>query len=133
MIHEHIYHTGDKVIHRFPASAPTTRTDGTPLDIADIAGYKATRVVSSYIEDSEPAAFEYVDSAPVDIPGLAIVDLGNGKTGFNYEIDIAEETTPVAYEFSFQTIDMQGQYSAPSDVVRVVILPLAAPNPPEVS
>ena len=93
------------------AEAPTTRTDGTPLDPGDISHYLWTLT----LQGGQPGA-------PI------ATDLVNGVFTDDFDIDSAAVGI---YELSYQTVDSDGRESVPSNTLSIEVLaPLANPNPP---
>ena len=104
------YRQGFGHIKTVSATAPTERSDGTPLSAGEIDYY---------------ARFLTFDGGQPVEQAVALV---NGA--FDEQIDI-DAATPGIYEYWYQTVDTDGRRSVDSERVTLEILvPLVAPSPP---
>ena len=109
------YRQGEGQLHQFTGTAPTTRTDGTPLAPGEIDHY--VRFAAYRQPDGTWLAPEEMDVQLVDGAFDEIVDIDALAVGY--------------YEYYYQTVDTGGRHSVDSASVGFdVLAPLANPNPP---
>jgi hypothetical protein len=93
------------------ATAPTERSDGTPLDPSEISHY-----------------LWYITGAKTGLVAPIAVQLVGGAFSESFDVDAAD---PDTYDIYYTTVDTEGRESIPSSSLVLEILPpLAAPNPP---
>ena len=105
-----IHRQGTGEVRVISATAPTTRTDGTPLSPEEISHYNWS--ISYQGEPPVVLATTLVDGKFVDVVDVDTVAAGN-------------------YTIWYNTVDTDGRISADSTILALNILPpLTAPNPP---
>lgn len=113
------YRQGEGTTHTFAGQGPTTREDGTPLAENEVAGFNLHILDPN--GDTEVISNVQLQDAVAD---------GVWEGSFTATVDV-DAITPGVYIYYMTTVGTGGKESAPSNSVRVEVLPpLANPNPP---
>jgi hypothetical protein len=96
-------------------TAPTTRVDGTPLQVEDIAEYRV---------------YYSVDN-PVTVDSTEVV-VGGSEVASTITLTLVPRADPYVVSFAVATVDTDGRVSALSEIVSktFVVNSTAAPMPP---